>query len=110
MTTEPINARYYHGEAEFPYEKFRDVQYAYVFWNAEHMYINQIDSSDSIRFAENCGLVEASLQIPVALLAFMFEMYCHYSDGAPEDNAIYFRNHVLPAYISDGTKENLRGR
>lgn len=103
--------RYYKGEEECPKELCHKRR-GMLFWESERHWVARGGKikQDSVTLMLNVGLSDAHLiqakkpkefiKIPLALRAFLFEMFIHYSGQDPASEAIFFRDVVLPEYLS----------
>lgn len=94
--------RYYKGSGEFDFDKSHR-KYDYIFWQGEKLFVETEgtdESAESVKFYLDCGLVGANEDLPIELLACLFQMYCKGADNSPETLALYFKIDVLPNYLA----------
>lgn len=94
--------RYYKGEKECPEVLFDTACRASLFWVVEKYYTEGLfdeNEKETLDFYFDCGLPDVSDKMPLLLAAGMFSYFCRYSDVAPQENAKFFNDVVLPEYL-----------
>lgn len=98
-----LQCRYYKGEYECPEVLFDTACRASLFWVVEKYYTEGLfdeNEKETLDFYFDCGLPDVSNKMPLLLAAGMFSYFCRYSDVAPQENAKFFNDVVLPEYLS----------
>ena len=98
-----LQCRYYKGEYDCPEVLFNMANRACLFWQVEKYYTEGVfdkNEKEMLDFYFDCGLPDVSDKMPLLLAAGMFSYFCRYSDVAPQENAKFFNDVVLPEYLS----------
>ena len=93
--------RYYKGEKECPREVIDNTNPA--FWYGERFFVenfgnNEIEES-TIHMYVQCGLAGANYDLPIFLLASLFQELLKHSDNDPMLDAVFFKEEFLPNYL-----------
>lgn len=91
----------YKGEKECP-EIFIN-QGTSLFWYAERIFVEMQDKDkieSMVHFYIECDLAGVNYDLPIHLLACIFSELCRHSEDSPENDALFFRDDVLPKYLA----------
>lgn len=94
--------RYYKGEDDFPKTLENKSPMAFLFWEAEKMYVERTDTSfesEAVQQYLDAGLAGANLDLPLFLSACLFALFRKGSDHDLLTTAAYYMKNCLPAYL-----------
>lgn len=97
--------RYYHGEKECKLKE----QDSIMFWDYERIWVDntlQVTEDDVSFFEEMlsiyliCGLADFEKfdDTPITLKALLFDRFCHWRSGSPQDNVKDFKTFYIRQY------------
>ncbi|WP_289759282.1 hypothetical protein [uncultured Duncaniella sp.] len=95
--------RFYNGEASFPQSLEYKSPLAFLFWEAESLFINRKGTDfeqELIKQYFDSGLDYNNKTLPLPLLAALFAVFCKGSDCDLHQLAIYFEINFLPQYLN----------
>ena len=99
--------RYYHGEKSFPQSLEQKSPKAFLFWEAEQMYVESTGTdieSESVKQYLSAGLASANQSLPIFLLASLFVVFNKGSENDLRISAAYFVRDFLPDYLGATSK------
>lgn len=95
--------RYFDGNNIFSDELLKKSDKAFLFWEAEQMFVEQTDTEiekEAVKQYLAAGLAGANLELPLFLCASLFSIFNKSSDNDLISSAAYFQKYFLPDYIA----------